>query len=39
VWFNEKLRIFVNNYQDNWSKFIPALDTAHWGMPYDSIGL
>ena len=38
-WINQRLRIYVNHYQDNWSKFIPALDFVQNGTPHDSTGL
>jgi transposase InsO family protein len=38
-WINQRLRIYANHYQDNWSKFIPALDFVQNGTPHDSTGL
>ena len=39
MWINQRLRPFVNHFQDNWSRAIPALDFAQGGMPHDSTGL
>lgn len=38
-WINQRLRPFVNHYQDNWSRAIPALDAVQMGLPHDSTGL
>ena len=38
-WINQRLRPFVNHFQDNWSCAILALDAAQIGLPYNSTGL
>jgi len=38
-WINQRLRPFVNHYQDNWSRAIPALDAVQASLPHDSTGL
>jgi hypothetical protein len=35
----QRLRPFVNHYQDNWSELLPAMDFAAATNPHDSIGL
>lgn len=35
----QKLRIFVNYYQDNWSELLPAMDFAAASSPHESTGL
>jgi len=35
---DQRLRPFVNHYQDNWSKMLPALDNAALTLPHESIG-
>jgi len=38
-WINQRLRPFVNHYQDNWPRAIPALDAVQASLPHDSTGL
>lgn len=36
-WIDQRLRMFVNHYQDNWSGAIPALDFTQACLPHDSL--
>jgi len=38
-WIDQRLRPFVNYYQDNWSELIPIMDYAHATLPQDSTTL
>ena len=38
-YIDQRLRPFVNFYQDNWSEFIPLIDRAQMVLPYSSIGM
>ena len=38
-WIDQRLRPFVNAFQDNWSKLIHAVDYAAAALPHDSTGL
>ena len=38
-YLDQRLRPFVNHYQDNWSRMLPALDNAQLTLPHDSIGM
>lgn len=37
-WIDQRLRLFVNHYQDNWANAIPALDFTQATLPHDSLG-
>lgn len=36
---DQRLRPFVNHFQDNWSELLPALEAAHAAIPHASTGL
>jgi hypothetical protein len=36
---DQRLRMFINHYQDNWSRTLPALDYVQNGTPHESTGL
>ena len=36
-YLDQRLRPFVNYYQDNWSELLPIMDYAQLTMPYESI--
>lgn len=38
-YIDQRLRPFVNHYQDNWSELLPALDFAQATLPHYSTGL
>jgi hypothetical protein len=38
-YFEQRLRPFVNHYQDNWAAAVPAMDYVHNGTPHESIGM
>ena len=38
-WIDQRLRPFVNAFQDNWSTLIHAVDYAAASLPHDSTGL
>jgi hypothetical protein len=38
-WIDQRLRPFVNAFQDNWSTLIPLVDYAAANLPHDSTGL
>src|SRR5258708_10186575 len=38
-YIDQRLRPFVNYYQDNWSKLLPIIDYAQATLPHESIGL
>ena len=38
-YIDQRLRPFVNFYQDNWSEFIPLIDRAQMVLPHLSIGM
>jgi len=38
-YIDQRLRPFVDHYQKNWSKMIPALDNAALTLPHESIGM
>ena len=38
-YLNQRLHPFINYYQDNWSKVIPAINTAQIGLLSKSTGL
>lgn len=38
-YLDQRLRPFVNYYQDNWSELLPVMDYAQLTMPHDSIGM
>jgi transposase InsO family protein len=38
-WIDQRLRPFVNTYQDNWSSLIHAIDYAAATLPQDSTGM
>jgi transposase InsO family protein len=38
-WIDQRLRPFVNTFQDNWSELIPAVDYAAATLPQDSTGM
>ena len=35
----QRLRPFVNYYQDNWSELLPIMDYAQLTLPHESIGM
>jgi hypothetical protein len=37
-YIDQRLRPYVNHYQDNWSEAIPALDCVQASMPHESLG-
>ena len=37
-YLDQRLRPFINHYQDNWSEAIPAMDAAQMGLPHESTG-
>ena len=39
AYIDQRLRPFVNHYQDDWSEAIPALDAVQNSLPQDSVGL
>jgi hypothetical protein len=38
-YLDQRLRPFVNYYQDNWSDLLPLMDYAQLTLPHDSIGM
>lgn len=38
-YIDQRLRPFVNHYQDNWSQLIPMMDYAQLTLPHESIGM
>jgi transposase InsO family protein len=38
-YLDQRLRPFVNYYQDNWSELLPIMDYAQLTLPHDSIGM
>jgi transposase InsO family protein len=38
-YLDQRLRPFVNHYQDNWAELLPAMDFAQAILPHESIGL
>jgi hypothetical protein len=38
-YIDQRLRPFVNYYQDNWSELLPMMDYAQATLPHESIGL
>jgi transposase InsO family protein len=38
-YIDQRLRPFVNYYQDNWSELIPLMDYAQLTLPHESIGM
>jgi transposase InsO family protein/predicted aspartyl protease len=38
-YIDQRLRPFVNYYQDNWSELIPMMDRAQMTLPHSSIGM
>jgi hypothetical protein len=38
-YLDQRLRPFVNHFQDNWSELLPAMDYAQAILPYASTGL
>ena len=38
-YIDQRLRPFVNYYQDNWSELLPIIDYAQATLPHESIGL
>lgn len=38
-YIDQRLRPFVNYYQDNWSELIPLIDRAQVALPHSSIGM
>lgn len=38
-YIDQRLRPFVNYYQDNWSELVPLLDVAQLTLPHSSIGM
>jgi transposase InsO family protein len=38
-YLDQRLRPFVNYYQDNWSELLPIMDYAQLTMPHESIGM
>ena len=37
-YLQQRLRPFVNHYQDNWSELLPMMDYAQLTLPHDSLG-
>lgn len=37
-YIDQRLRMYVNHYQDNWAQMMPALDAVQMGLPHDSLG-
>jgi hypothetical protein len=38
-YLDQRLRPFINYYQDNWSELLPIMDYAQLTLPHDSIGM
>jgi len=38
-YINQRLRSFVNHFQDNWSVALPAMDAVQASLPHDSTGV
>jgi hypothetical protein len=38
AYFDQRLRPYVNHYQDNWSEATPAMDCVQASMPHESLG-
>ena len=38
-YLDQRLRPFVNYYQDNWSELLPLMDYAQLTLPHDSLGM
>ena len=38
-YIDQRLRPFVNHYQDNWSELIPLMDRVQMTLPHSSIGM
>jgi transposase InsO family protein len=38
-YMDQRLRPFINHYQDNWSELLPMLDYAQFTLPHSSIGM
>jgi hypothetical protein len=38
-YIDQRLRPYVNHYQDNWAEMLPALDNAQLTLPHASIGM
>lgn len=38
-YIDQRLRPFVNHYQDNWSELIPMMDYAQRTLPHETIGM
>src|SRR5450432_4017507 len=38
-YMDQRLRPFVNYYQDNWSEMLPLMDYAQFNLPHSSIGM
>jgi len=39
AYIDQRLRPYINHYQDNWSNYLPALDAVQANLPHDSTGL
>ena len=37
-YIDQRLRPFMNYYQDDWSRWLPIIDFAHASLNYESIG-
>ena len=38
-YLEQRLRLFVNYYQDNWSELLPMMDYAQLTLPHSSVGM
>ena len=38
-WLDQRLRAFVSHYQDDWSRWLPAMDFAQAVLPHESTGM
>jgi hypothetical protein len=38
-YIDQRLRPYVNHYQDNWANMLPAMDNAQLTLPHESIGI
>jgi hypothetical protein len=38
-YLDQRLRPFINHFQDNWSDAIPAMDTVQASLPHENTGL
>ena len=38
-WLDQRLRPFINHYQNDWSRWLPAMDFAQATLPHESTGI